>query len=491
MQVASTPKRPPAPAPAAARSKHPSDRAGVDLCAAIPGLRAVLKWRPLQFWLMWANLVCFAVFINAGLFGSPVGSHNIMIVFVWILWWFLLIALLVPFLSRFWCTMCPLPAFGEWLQRLRLIGVWPGSGPAKHRTRSLGLSRAWPRALQNIWLQNGGFLGLAVCSALLVTRPIVSTVVLGGMIVLALGLALVYRQRAFCMYLCPVSGFLGLYSMTSTVAVRVKDRALCRGHKEKECLLGCAAGYGCPWFQYVGSMERNNYCGMCFECFKTCPHDNVTLYLRPFCSETGIKGVDEAFKAFIMVALALVYSVTLLGPWGVVKDWANASESGHWGGFALYALAVVGLCLVLFPALHLGAVALGRRLGGGPAVRLKAAFVGFAYTWVPLGLLAWIAFSVPLLMVNGAYILSALSDPMGRGADFFGTATVAWHPILPEWVPLLQAPLLLVGLFYALSKSLQVSRQLFGPPARAVPAVLPVWGLATAVTAVFMFFFAG
>ncbi|OGR11888.1 MAG: hypothetical protein A2341_17115 [Deltaproteobacteria bacterium RIFOXYB12_FULL_58_9] len=489
MQVAYESDQTAAPAPATAR--RAGGRNGVDLCAAIPGLRSVLKWRPLQFWLSWVNLVFFAAFIAAGLFGSPVGSHNIMIVFVWILWWFLLITLLVPFLSRIWCTMCPLPSFGEWLQRLRFIGVWVGNGPAKQRTRFFGLSRAWPKALQNIWLQNVGFLGLAVFSALLVTRPIVSTAVLGGMIVLALGLSLVYRQRAFCMYLCPVSGFLGLYSMTATVAIRVKDRELCRGHKEKECLLGCAKGYGCPWFQYVGTMERNNYCGMCLECFKTCPYDNVTLYLRPFCSETTLKGVDEAFKAFIMVALALVYSITLLGPWGVVKDWANASESGNWAGFAIYAGSVVGLCLVLFPSLHLGAAALGRRLAAVHAVKLKAVFVGFAYAWVPLGLLAWVAFSVPLVMVNGAYILLVLSDPMGRGWDLLGTATVQWHPIFPEWIPLVQVPLLLVGLFLALSRSLRVSQRLFGELSAAVPAVIPIWGLATVVTAVFMVFFVG
>ena len=24
-------------------------------------------------------------------------------------------------------------------------------------------------------------------------------------------------------------------------------------------------------------MDRNNYCGFCMECIKTCPHDNMTL----------------------------------------------------------------------------------------------------------------------------------------------------------------------------------------------------------------------
>lgn len=38
------------------------------------------------------------------------------------------------------------------------------------------------------------------------------------------------------------------------------------------------------------------------------------------------------------------------------------------------------------------------------------------------GLLAWIAFSVPLIFVNGSYIISVISDPFGWGWNLFGTA---------------------------------------------------------------------
>ena len=478
-------------APARKPARPVRDWPGIDLCEKVPGLRQVLKWRPLQFWLIWPNLFLFTVFLLAGLLGSPVGSRNIIVVFVWILWWFVLIAVLVPFFSRLWCTVCPLPALGEWLQRLRLMGVWAGEGPNKQRTRLFGLNLEWPKSLQNIWLQNIGFLCLATISALLVTRPIVSVAVLGTMILVAIILSVIFRQRAFCMYLCPVSGFLGLYSMTATTAVRVKDPDVCRSHKEKECMFGCEKGYGCPWYQYVGSMKRNNYCGMCFECFKTCPHDNVTVYLRPFCSDTELRGYDEAFKAFIMIVLAFVYSVTLLGPWGTVKDWANVSEVGNWTGFALYAAAIFGLSLGVFPLLHMGAVWSGWKLAGDSQVKIKDLFVRYAYIWVPLGLLAWIAFSIPLIAVNGAYIVSALSDPLGRGWDLFGTASVPWHPILPEWVGSVQVPVLLTGLYFAFSRTWRVGQTLYADERQALRSLVPTWALATAVTAGFMRFFVG
>ncbi len=56
---------------------------------------------------------------------------------------------------------------------------------------------------------------------------------------------------------------------------------------------------------------------------------------------------------------------------------------------------------------------------------------------MPLGLRAWIAFSFPLIMVNGAYVVQVISDPFGWGWDLFGTATLPWTPIYPEVIPYL------------------------------------------------------
>jgi hypothetical protein len=238
-------------------------------------------------------------------------------------------------------------------------------------------------------------------------------------------------------------------------------------------------------------MTRNNYCGMCFECLKTCPKDNVTVYLRPFCSDRLLKGYDEAFKAFIMLVLAVVYSVTLLGPWGTLKDWANVTEVGDWKGFGLYLTAVLGSCLVVFPAMHLATSWLGRRWAAEPTAKLKDLFIRYAYVWVPLGLFAWIAFSVPLVAVNGAYILSTLSDPMGNGWDLFRTASVQWRPVMPEWLGLVQLPLLLSGLYFSLSSSWKIGRELYADAGKALRSLAPTWVLAGSMTMLLMGFFVG
>jgi hypothetical protein len=40
-----------------------------------------------------------------------------------------------------------------------------------------------------------------------------------------------------------------------------------------------------------------------------------------------------------------------------------------------------------------------------------------AYILIPIGIFAWIAFSLPTIMVNYAYIISVFSDPLGQGWD--------------------------------------------------------------------------
>jgi ferredoxin len=467
----------------------------VDLFEKFKILKWLAKLRSFQFLAILPNLVLFYIFILAGIFGSPIGNANMIIVFVWILWWFLFISVMVPFVGRLWCLMCPLPAFGDWLQRLALIGVRPGKTVGLNN-KLFGLNKRWPKALSNIWLQNIGFLTLATIAILLVTRPIVSSIVLGLMFLLATVMALIWRGRAFCLYLCPVSGFLGLYSMTSMMELRSKDKEICRKVcKTKSCRAGSERGWACPWLVYMGNLDRNNFCGLCMECVKSCPHDNITLYWRPFCSDKVIKGYDEAWKAFIMLVLAMAYSVVLLGPWGFLKDWANISEKGNFVGFIIYAATLWFSCLLGFPAIYYIAVKLGhwwakmKKQNG--AVSLKDMFIRYSYTLVPLGLLAWVAFSLPLIMVNGSYILSVLSDPLGRGWNLFGTAHIPWTPVYPEYATYIQVALLLVGLYYGIKKGLEIARELWADEEAAFRSMVPLTVLLVAVTIAFMKLFAG
>jgi translation initiation factor RLI1 len=137
-------------------------------------------------------------------------------------------------------------------------------------------------------------------------------------------------------------------SMTEVCAI---DRDVCKKHKDKSCFIGCPEGWACPWNQYVGNMNRNNYCGLCTECIKSCPKDNVSIFLRPFGSDKILKGYDEMFNAVIMLVVAIAFSITMLGPWGFIKDAANVTETKQIIPFLIYLAAIWGSALVVFPAL--------------------------------------------------------------------------------------------------------------------------------------------
>lgn len=452
-----------------------------------PLLRRVLTHRAFQFALILPNLFVFSLVILTGIFGTPVGNANFSIIFVWIVWWALLIMLLIPVGGRLWCTMCPIPAVGEWVQRRSVVS------PSGRRPLSLGWE--WPKPLRNIWVQNFAFLGVASFSAIILTRPLVTGVVLLSFMVVALGLFLLYRRRAFCRYVCPVSGFIGLYSAAAPLEVRAVDPDACLVHcgvQGKECIKGSAQGFGCPWMEYPGTLDRDAYCGMCTECLKTCPQDNLGLFLRPFGADLAVpkRRLDEAFKGFIMLTAAVFYSVVMLGPWGWIKDWANLG-SGNLLHFLGYVGLLMASMLVALPGVFYAFGWLSKMISGARSVSARRLFVAFAYTTVPLGLAAWIAFSLSFVFINISYAIPVLSDPFGWGWNLFGTANYHWTPYVPQVLPYLQVPVLMVGLALAINLGHHIARENIGDAAQARRSVIPMAVLLTLVTLALVWLYIG
>lgn len=421
-----------------------------DLLARFPWLRRFLTSRVWQPAAMLITLVGFVLAILAGVWGTPAGARNFGIIFVWIVWWTLLIIALVPLFGRLWCAVCPIPAPGEWLQRRGIVRRVPG--------RLLGLGRRWPRWLRNIWLQNVGFLLVALFSTVILTRPAVTGWLLLGFLTLSVGLSLVFEGRAFCRYLCPVGGFIGLFSLLAPLELRVKDRGVCQQHTHKDCLIGTACSYGCPWGVYPGALRRNAYCGLCAECLRSCPKDNIALRLRPFGADLWVAGerrLDEAYKAFIMLSSALLYPVVLLGPRGWLKQLANLET---WSGWALYAAGFLAVNLLVVPGAF-WLVSAGVQRLAAISLPTRRLFVDYAYGLVPLALAAWIAFSLSFALINGSYALPVLSDPFGWGWDLLGTAELSWQPVASGWLPGLQAVVLLAGLACSIAATWRIARQ--------------------------------
>ncbi|MEE9536778.1 MAG: 4Fe-4S binding protein, partial [Desulfobacterales bacterium] len=206
----------------------------INLLVKLPWLKKIVQLRSLQFLIILPNFIVFYFFILSSLWGSPVGNRNIAIIFVWILWWFVLKAIIVPLGGRIWCMVCPLPAPAEWLSRKSFTAVRYIQKPFKTlHHRFIGLQKDWPKLMDNIWLQNILFLALISFGIILITRPIATALLFLIILVMSLLLAFIYRRRVFCQYLCPVGGFLGTYSMASMTELRAVDFDTCKKCKEK------------------------------------------------------------------------------------------------------------------------------------------------------------------------------------------------------------------------------------------------------------------
>jgi polyferredoxin len=450
----------------------------INILEISPWLKKLVTLRGFQFWIILPNFIVFYLFILSSLWGSPVGNRNIAIVFVWILWWFVLKAILVPLGGRLWCLMCPLPGPAEWLSRKSLTAVKYLRKPFRRlHHRYLGLQKDWPSKLRNVWLQNFLFLILISFGMILITRPLATALLFILILAGTLLIALIFRHRMFCLYLCPVGGFLGTYSMASMTEVRAIDPDVCVKHKEKNCLTGGIGGWACPWNQYVGNMSRNNYCGLCTECIKSCPKDNVGVFLRPFGSDKKLKGYDEMFNVIIMLVVAVAFSITMLGPWGFIKDAANVTESKQIIPFLVYVAAIWGSALFVVPGLFM-LVAKGARRLAGTQINSRILTLRLTYMLIPIGIFAWIAFSLPTIMVNYGYIISVFSDPLGLGWDLLGTADMHFAPLIPDWIPVIQGLVMLAGLYLGLSRGFLALRDLLPDTGAQIRAMLLPAGFA-------------
>ncbi len=474
----------------AQKARYPGYKYRFDLLK-IPIIKRIVKSRSFQFAVIFPNFVVFIILMVSAFIGSPVGNKNLAVLVVWILWWAALMIVLTPLGGRLWCMMCPMPAIGEWLQRRTFT--------KKKREKGYGLAKKWPRKLDNIWLQNFSFLTVSTFIGVLTTRPWATGIMLVLLVlVLPTIFHMVFEKRVWCRYICPVSGFIGLYSMVAPIELRVKDRGVCLKHIGKECIRGSPAGYGCPWFEFPQNLNRNAYCGLCMECVKTCPLDNIALNIRLGGNDLYVepwhgikkKGLDEPFKAFIMSTLAVIYALVFAGPDPWFKDVANIfggetfsrifvdnvlQESFHPERLATFAAIVWGSTLVVMPVAFLIFVVAAKALSGWKdSPPLKKMFINYSYMLVPLSLTAWIAFALYILLINGSYIIAVISDPLNFGWNLFGTKDLPWTPIGTSVIPYIQAAIIIFGLIWTVNTIKNISKAMFESRSKAIRSAIPI-----------------
>ncbi|MDA8084922.1 MAG: 4Fe-4S binding protein [Nitrospiraceae bacterium] len=422
-------------------------------------------------------LAVFLVIIAAGLFDIQQGDRNIATLLMWTIWWAAIIFTFV-FIGRIWCMMCPFGAIQDWIGRLK------------------SMNRDFPGPLRNIYLSSGIFFVLTWWDSYsgIVNKPALTSWLLIGFFAVASGMALVFKGRSFCRYVCPIGGLIGIYSMFSPVELRNKCLETCRGHKVKECMKGSDTGRPCPMFETPLTLDRNNYCNFCSECIKSCSQDNIVVRTRSFAKDLWVsaKGyLDESLLAMVLVGITIIVTGEMVGPWhgwmdtvarllpfesfGIISH-AEREEATYLFVLTVGSLLIPTLLLLLFSSI------VRRTTGPESPLSLKRTFIQFSYMFIPVGLSMHLAHNINHLFREGPGIVPAVQrlvyNAVGGGqpdwtvTPLMGAESIFW----------LQMAIICVMNIFSLYAGYRIALRFYGD--KAVRAFIPMAILAVFFMAV-------
>lgn len=405
-------------------------------------LDRLLRGRWIQFFLRALGLAGFILAILAGILGTQVGSHNFSIVFVWVAWWSTLKLLLIPLGGRVWCSVCPLPLPGEWIQNQGILNSIP-SMPQKRL-------KPFPKILRGAGVQSIAMLVVGLFSSLLLTSPLATSALLGVLLLFSLVLSLIYQGRAFCSHICPIGGFIGLYAQAAPLELRTKRVEDCAVHSQKTCFQVC------PWGQYPLALKTSMDCGLCMECLRVCPTDNIALNLRPFgadLSKRVNRSVSQTLLGLIMLASVLVYTASFLGSFGWLKMAMTNIGSTDW---FIYAGTFLIFSLVQLPAVYATCTFAADRLSGSKSA-FRRHFTQFSPVLIPLGLMAWIAFTLSFALSKFDYLPGVIFDPFGWSGLQTSPKTT-WITFPGQSLRTIQTILLAIGFYWSSRLSVEMTK---------------------------------
>ncbi|OLS16761.1 MAG: hypothetical protein HeimC3_51810 [Candidatus Heimdallarchaeota archaeon LC_3] len=308
--------------------------------------------------------------------------------------------------------------------------------------------RRYPKRLSTLWITVILFAGTMIFDFAIgmFVNPLFTAFFIFLLIATSVVMGVIYERRAFCMYVCPLAGIIGMYGSTGAVELRNKDMAVCSNCKTKDCLKGrneqfgvssmspdrnvdfeWSAGYACPMGEFTMIMEDNIGCIMCSECLKSCRNDNINIAVRPPGLDLFLKkkkSFDEASLAAVLVGITM--AIILFGAPEISSALqplypATVKLLGVPDFIATYIILVLWFIVAAFVVpigLFFVASWFSIKFGDIKNVNVKEQFTTFAYAIIPIGLVTHAAFWLVRLFDHSPSALKVLMDPLG--GEFFG-----------------------------------------------------------------------
>jgi len=407
-----------------------------------PLIRRGLHSRKFHFSIIIPSQILFWIVVFTGILGTVEPTKNFATAITWYVWFALMFPMTL-LVGRAWCLTCPFGGFGEWIQRKTL---WA------RKQKALGLGWKMPRAVANNGLMFSAFIFIGMTWAEEFFNiggpgaPIMTAGMVLGIIGFATATFVLFERRTFCRYLCPLSSLIAVAGSNGMVAgFRPKDREVCMNCQTKDCIRGGENGYGCPWYTYPATADTNTYCGLCSECLKACPYDNVSVYAqKPLTSVIAPKKKTLAIVAALLFGLVIFQQWNALPSYQAFDNWFN--NLTHFPSYPNpidYVLTIAAVAGVLAGIAWLMSRALSLKTKMSHA--FTSWFAPFVYGFIPLIGADYLARVMPKFFNNAPKVVEIVGNAFGAHLDL-----ADFHILPNNWLVRLQYIVVALGIGGAL-----------------------------------------
>jgi hypothetical protein len=347
--------------------------------------------------------------IYSSFFGTNIGIGNPSIILIWIGWWVLLVFLFLPFNAKSWCSICPIPVPSIYYHR--------------YSKKNIIKRRVFPRNKILIGIPIFLFILFSSLSIPLSTIPIYTGITLLFLLVFGTITDLIFGKRTFCKKICPINPLLNVYDRLNITRVKPINYQICANPHEKTCISGDNDGtFGCEWGFYPAKLKENQ-CTSCFDCFKSCSYDNLSLSLTkgkkiiPNNSEK-ISWINS-FTPIFFLSIIIIYTVSKIGS---IDPFHNLMLVSSLETLIIYFVFELVIIFLILPALY-SILVLIPTFYVLNKTRSKENIISVlkrqSYTTIPLSLAAWISFTLILIFPNLSLVFSWISNILNLGNGLY------------------------------------------------------------------------